>query len=392
MSIWSSWFSRLKQQMQTSKSLAAAALGVSLCSMGLVFSPSAEAQLNFDTSAYLCTNPGEQISHEAAQYFNDGWFLTISNFRSRWGEALTLLEKAQEEKHPYARIAMLYLQSKMLNQSFPYAENQFDLIPVLVGDDPVGVTLSAQIMAAATDFLSKTPQNINRLIKALDRAIAIDYVHAYYVKGRILMMMDRSDEGLELVLKGAQKGSALAKHHIASLVIHGLLDLSPEQAFDFLQSAVDDGDYGSLQDLAYCYEKGFGVRQDMEKAMSLYKTSMQYGDSGSALAFARLQLTSDNPKYVEAFIALNFAYNNRKAEAANALGYLYMTGLGVKQDKAKGLALMEKAAQAGDITALENVIACYSNGQGAAPDPTKVAMYQERLQQMNATQVAVHTY
>lgn len=156
-----------------------------------------------------------------------------------------------------------------------------------------------------------------------------------------------------------------------------------------LESSVKDGDLNALQDLAYCYEKGFGVEQDLEHALKLYKKSMEYGDAGAALALARLQLMDEQPDYVEAFVALNFAYNNNKPEAANALGYLYMSGLGVKQDKSLGFALMEQAAKAGDITAIENMISCYTYGNGVTPNPDKVDFYQEQLRNLHATQVAV---
>lgn len=391
MSGWISLFSGLKQRLRNQSSACAFAVGLGLCGLGLCGAQSVEARLNFNHAAYLCTNPSTEISKEAAQAFNDGWFLVCSNFRSRWGEALELLEKARAAHHPYARIALLYLRAKILDQNFPYAENQFDLIPILVGDDPVGVTLSALVIALSTDFLSKTPQNIDRLIQALDRAIAAGYVPAYYVKGRIFMMLNRPEAGLDLILKSAHKGNAIAKHHIAALTIHGLLDLTPNQAFDMLESAVKDGDYGSLQDLAYCYEKGFGTDQNLQKAIALYKLGMKKGDAGSAMALARLQLASAQPNYVDAFVALNFAYHNNKLEAANALGYLYMTGLGVKQNKVKGLYLMEQAANAGDITALENLIACYTFGNGVEPNPEKVQMYQNQLRRLNATQVAVQS-
>lgn len=391
MSSWTTLFSGLKQRLREPSAACAFAIGLGLCGFGLCGAQSVEARLNFNHAAYMCTNPSSEISKEAAQDFNDGWFLVASNFRSRWGEALELLEKAREAKHPYARIALLYLRAKILDQNFPYAENQFDLIPVLVGDDPVGITISAMVIALSTDFLSKTPQNIDRLLQALDRAIAAGYVPAYYVKGRIFMMLNRPEAGLDLILRSANKGNAIAKHHIAALTIHGLLDLTPNQAFDMLSSAVNDGDYGSLQDLAYCYEKGFGTNQNLKKAIELYKLGMQKGDAGAAMSLARLQLASEQPNYVDAFVALNFAYRNNKLEAANALGYLYMTGLGVKQNKAKGLKLIEKAANAGDITALENLIACYTFGNGVEPDPDRVLQYQKRLHELNANQVAVQS-
>lgn len=385
---------RLKQQSQVQLFLRHTLIGISLCSIGLFGSLRVEAQnFSFNHSAFLCTSPNRQVSHDAAQAFNNGWFLAISNFRSRYGEAMELLQKAQANNHPYARIALLYLQSKMLNQIFPYAENQFDLIPSLVGDDPVGITLSAQVIAASTDFLSRTKQNTDRLIKALDRAIASGYVPASYVKGRILMMLDQNDQGIELIRVAAEKGNALAKHHLASLVINNMVKMPRENAVSLLESSVQDGDFSSLEDLAFCYESGFGVSRNPEKAMDLYEKGMKNGDSGAALAFGRLLLQLDEPDYTNAFIALNFAYNNGKKEAANALGYLYMTGLGVKQNKKHGLSLMEQAAQAGDINAIQNVIICYSDGNGITPDKHKVAMYQERLVRLapSQTQYAVQS-
>lgn len=385
---WYSFFSEFESKLRVKGTFQALAL-ICVFTFGLLCSFRAEANLSFNTSAYLSTIPDETISAEASQAFNEGWFLTVNNFRSRRGEALELFEFAQEEGHPYARIAMLYLQSQILEQCFPYAENQFDLIPFLVGDDPVGITLSALVIALSTDFLSKTPQNTERLIRALDRAILADYVPAYYVKGKLLLLLDQTEQGIALILTSAKKGNALAKHHMASLILHDMVNLPNQAAVEFLNSAIADGDLSSLQDLGFCYEKGFGVNRDLKKAMRLYKQSMKEGDAGSALALARLCLAQESPNYVDAFIALNFAYHNGKTEAANALGYLYMTGLGVRQDAKKGLDLMEEAAELGDMAALENLIACYTYGNGTELDTKKAAMYQEQLDLLRESQYVV---
>lgn len=380
MDIGASWFSHLLKGRQFQ------GIFLGVLSLGCVYSTPVLAlnTSDYNPDAYLQTVPDQTITEQAADDFNRGWFLAQSNFRSRRGEALMLLDRADKQGHPYAKIALLYLQSKIAEHTFSYVEHQFSLVPVLVSDDPVGITIASRAIVSATDFLSKTPQGVDRLFTALDRALAKEFVPAYYVKGRLLMMLGREDEGYELISQGANRGNALARHYMALAGIQGKLDISPEHIFQLLNESVKDGDYNSIQDLAYCYEKGIGVIQDTDKAISLYRDSMRLGDAGSALAFARMQLNLEFPNYVEAFKALNFAYNNKKPEAANALGYLYMEGLGVRQNKGKGIQLMEEAAEKGDLTAIENLIQCYKDGNGVRSDFKKVRQYQEQLNSLQA--------
>lgn len=382
MSSWFYLFSKVKHVCFTQCLKNVQGLGLTACALGALAAVPVHAEIEFNKSAYLQTEPSQDITAQAALDFNQGWFLVQSNFRSRRGEALMLLDRADQQGHPYAKIALLYLQSKIAGKTFSYVEHQFSLVPVLVGEDPIGITLAARAISSATDFLSKTPQGVDRLIKALDRALAMDFVPAYYVKGRLLVMLGQEQEGLDLIATGASKGNALARHYMATAGLNGQIKLETQQIFEFLEDAVEDGDIASMQDLAYCYEEGIGVPQDRLQAKNLYRRSMLHGDAGSAIALARLLLSDESPNYVEAFNALNFAYNNNKPEAANALGFLYMEGLGVRQNKRLGIELMEEAADQGDLTAIENLIACYRDGNGVAQDQNKVRQYQEKLKML----------
>jgi TPR repeat protein len=62
----------------------------------------------------------------------------------------------------------------------------------------------------------------------------------------------------------------------------------------------------------------------------------------------------------------------------SALGYMYGHGRGVPRDDKKGRQSYEKAAEAGDATAMYNLGALYENGIGVAPDNQQARRWYQR--------------
>ena len=52
----------------------------------------------------------------------------------------------------------------------------------------------------------------------------------------------------------------------------------------------------------------------------------------------------------------------------NQIGYLYYSGLGVSQDYSKAMEWFQKAADAGNATAMFNIAMMYENGDGVPAD------------------------
>lgn len=119
---------------------------------------------------------------------------------------------------------------------------------------------------------------------------------------------------------------------------------APDKAFKYFSDAADQGDPEAMFELAKLYEKGIGVTQDMDKALSLYMRSADLGF----------------------------------ADAINDLGFFYYQGAsGVPRDPAKGIALFLKAADLKHPQAMYNVASLIDDGviKGKTPDDAAHYLY-----------------
>ena len=126
----------------------------------------------------------------------------------------------------------------------------------------------------------------------------------------------------------------------------------PEQATELLMKAAAKGDPEAQFELGRLYERGIGVSQDVEKAVSLYWKAADQ----------------------------NFA------DAINDLGFLHFQGgLGIVRDSKKAIKLFQRAADLRHPEAMFNIAALIDDGLVADKKPVDAATYlYESLRSGNA--------
>ncbi len=130
---------------------------------------------------------------------------------------------------------------------------------------------------------------------------------------------------------------------------------------DALIANAKAGDPEAQYQLGSAYDTGVGVRRSGRKAMKYYLMAAEQGHAeaqnsvGSGFQAKR--------RYKEAFRWYERAAEQDHALAINNLAYLYDLGLGVEQDKNKGLELYLRSADLGWPEAMWNIANMYGAGE-----------------------------
>lgn len=333
------------------------------------------------TPSFMVYFNAVDADEQAKQLFEEGLKLSLMIMPARAKEALYLLDRAQKLGHPYAPLAILFTNALSLHQNYEFSEYKDILMAYLSGDEPLGIAIAAFTAIEATNYLRH--YDPITVMSALNRAIGKNYVPAYYVKGLLMFKLGRFEEGVEQMKKAADLGYAIAQYHLAFLALSGEVEMDMTKAFAMLRSALKAGHYKAFRELGYCFEKGIGTHFDYYEAIRLYEQGFLHGDISAAASYGLLGLQQPNPDYVACFNALAFAYNNGVVDVANALGTLYLKGLGVTQNQEKGFKLIKLAADRGFELAIKNVIICYEHGTGTPKDMAKATEYRDKLDKIH---------
>ena len=124
-----------------------------------------------------------------------------------------------------------------------------------------------------------------------------------------------------------------------------------------------DANSDDLFEQAKAYDLGIGVKQDKQKAASLYREAMSRGDKRAKHNLALLYITQegDNDAISKGIQMLQELADEGLAASVYTLGGCYMTGKGVVQDASKGLELYQIASNMGLGIATYSIGAYYIN-------------------------------
>ncbi len=124
------------------------------------------------------------------------------------------------------------------------------------------------------------------------------------------------------------------------------VEMNPEKAFSYYYDAVfKHGNVYAYFELAKCYERGFGVEQNISMAINLYSRDFTRPDSNCALGeiyYAGKGVEVNIPKAVEHIMA---AALKGHIEASYRLGYFYYSGIGVVKDYGMAEHYLKRAAE-----------------------------------------------
>ena len=137
----------------------------------------------------------------------------------------------------------------------------------------------------------------------------------------------------------------------------------PEKAFAYFFSACKKNNAEAQYRVGICFENGYGVYKNKEKAVFWYKKSAESDNSISKYYLARVyqEVTGD---YIKAFELYKRAFEDGVAEAARRIGDMYADGKGVEANQDLAFEWYEKGAAIGSPWAMYRLYLAYLNGTG----------------------------
>ena len=185
---------------------------------------------------------------------------------------------------------------------------------------------------------------------------------------------------LSVLEESAKAGNTTAMVNIGNIYEYGQRSGKPEykEAAKWYQRAALLGDKRGSFNYANLLHHGRGVRRDRETAFCIFE---KLAKSGIREAPFYLGLYYENGYVVER----NYSEAIRHYQAGasmndpycyNQLGRMYCLGLGIpKKEPKMGFYYYEQAAKLGDITGLSNMAYAYETGQGVELDIVKAVEY-----------------
>lgn len=167
-----------------------------------------------------------------------------------------------------------------------------------------------------------------------------------------------------------------------------LSDELAQQAVLFLQYKIEKypDNYFSL---GYLYDKGYGVKQDYDKALYWYEKAINLGNSSTAMNNVGF-IYYTRKDYSQAKYWFEKATAKGSAVGTFSLAYIYEYGLGVELDINKAIELYEKSANGGYVNAMFNLGLIYLNGTKTKGDPTKSKFWFRKAAEMGDAEAMVY--
>ena len=240
------------------------------------------------------------------------------------------------------------------------------------------------------------------------KAAATKHKDAIYRLSFILLASEKEGErtqAREALETAAKDDPAVAGRILGEAYLRGRLSptADPDKAIFWWKRAADAGDIASMLLVARFYEGQFGFPElkDSKEAIAAYAKAAGLGDAGAMAALGSRYLSGDEKirdekkgrewlkkaiaaKEYSAYLALGDYEENVKKDLKAALNEyergkdagqvdcilrtadFYMQGKGVEKDAVRGLALLDKAAEAGN--ALANFRLAVQSLSGEKPD------------------------
>lgn len=132
-----------------------------------------------------------------------------------------------------------------------------------------------------------------------------------------------------------------------TLVLAKFFDANDDQAaVKWLTRAADQNNPDGKLWLGYCHYHGFGIEQNYEVALELFKQAAAFGLSDAMILIAQIYIKGSGVEidYKEALIWLNKAIKLNNEYAFYLMGHIYANGKGVEKDKNRAFSWYEKAA------------------------------------------------
>lgn len=240
------------------------------------------------------------------------------------------------------------------------------------------------------------PKDIEEVKQLLEKAMALGNEYAPYRLGLGYQNAEFVAEpdykkALELFELGAERG------HLYSIELSGNYyrvgvggedEIAAEKAVKYLTQAIELGSNYARVELAFCYETGFGVDQDYQKAFDLYQQAADnnypYANTKLAVYYEDGVLGEENT--AEAFKHYQIAAEAGLPDSLYHLGRYYKYAVGIPENPEEALKLFNQAAEAGSAPGLTELALSYEQEYGGLEfDAAKIIEYMTKAAEMGYT-------
>ena len=141
-------------------------------------------------------------------------------------------------------------------------------------------------------------------------------------------------------------------------------------AYREFEALANRGDARGQNGLGVLYIRGWGVEQDLPKALNLFQMSARQGHRAAENNLGEMYMQGVGvPKdYAKAFDWCWRAALKGDPDAQNNLGVMFAEGLGVKEDNSLAMYWFQKSAKQGNLEAQANVGHLFRTGDGVPRD------------------------
>lgn len=174
--------------------------------------------------------------------------------------------------------------------------------------------------------------------------------------------------------KSSDLGYSKAQAELGALFMNGAKEYGITQdknkAIELFKESSGQGDASGEYYLGLCYENGYGVVIDTDKAMQLFYDSAQkgYAPAKARMGYAYLIGEGVTVDYRTAYEYLEEAANQGNAYAIGKLADMYYYGVGVEENNNTAIDLYKKGVDLEDTYCMTQLARMYQMGYGASID------------------------
>ncbi len=182
---------------------------------------------------------------------------------------------------------------------------------------------------------------------------------------------------IELLTKAAESGVSEAYKRLGDIYLIGKdVTRNADTALEYYKLAATLGMTNAYENMGDIFHEGKIVEKDIPEALRLYELAASEGHLSARAKAEKIKLARENMygagvEYLknsnpEAFRMLYISATMGYIPAYSRLADCYVLGIGTKQNRHEGYLWYNKAADAGDNSALLPLGYCYSRGVGTA--------------------------
>jgi hypothetical protein len=230
----------------------------------------------------------------------------------------------------------------------------------------------------------------------LERALSSGSGGAGYYLARMfrdgLGVKQDDAKALAYAQKGAARGNVQSETMVGWLLYNSKnITKDEERAFGWYLRAADHGDPWAAYDAGLMYESGYaGKAGDMSKAVDYYRRAADLGVAPAGNALGNLYASGRGVRqdFGKAFQWYRWAADKGDSNAQVSLGFMYANGQATQRDDVKAFELYKRAADQNNATGLNNVGYFYEFGRAVPLNLNEAAAWYDRairLGDKNAT-------